>query len=123
MAIATKNFTGRTWGLAAESGGAFDIEEYSQDVEGTVYECLDEQGETKAIVNYNRKHAISASGTATGALSLAILDSVTYANEVAGLGGATGGTTLLMKVGITKRNTEPMKVRYEATRWTTLTVA
>lgn len=122
MAITTKNFGGRTWGLAAESSGAFDIEEFNQDVEGNLYECLDEQGETKSIVNYNRKHTISASGTATGALSLTILDSVTFANEVAGLGGATGGTTILMKVGVTRRNQEPLKVRYEATRWTTLTV-
>jgi hypothetical protein len=123
MAVTKKNFGSKEWGLSVETGLTVALESFEQELSQDLYEHKDEQGEVDGLVGYNKVQRFTGSGAQTGAITTTLLSSVTLVNEVAALGNATGGTTMLGKLRRTGGNEEVMKINFEAFRYPTLTVA
>lgn len=122
MSATLKNMGGKVWGLSADANN-LSLESFDQDLDQDLFEHKDEQGEVKSLVGYNTKHTFNMTGATTGTIALTLLGSATFANEVANLGGATGGTTMVKKIGLKRANEDVQKANIEAFRYPTLTVA
>lgn len=122
MAAIKKNLANHVWGLTAETFG-ISAKSFSQKADSDIFAHKDEQGETAGKVFYNAKSAGSVSGATTAVPNENIGDAITLANEIAGLGGVTGGTTLIHSVSISKENEALMEMTIDFERHPTLTVA
>jgi hypothetical protein len=122
MAASLKNMTGKTWGLTEETWG-ISVKSFRQKADSEIFRHKDHQGETDGKVFYDFKQAGSCSGATTAAPDENVGDAITLANEVADLGGASGGTTLIHSVEIAKENEAVQELTVEFERHPTLTVA
>jgi hypothetical protein len=122
MAALIKNGTGKTWGVAVESIG-LSAEDYKQKADSDIFRHKNEVGEEVTKVFYNFKSAGTITGVTTASTDEAVGASLTLANEVSGLGGVSGGTTLIHSVELTRQSEQLQKVTLEFERHPTLTVA
>lgn len=122
MAAVKKNLPNLNWGLTAETWG-ISAKSYTQKADSDVFEHKDEQGEVTGEVLYNFKMEGSISGACVGAPNENVGDAITNLNEVATLGGVTGGTTVIRSVEITKENEGLMEITVTFIRRPTMTIA
>jgi len=122
MAATLKNLSGYTWGLTAETWG-ISVKSFSQKAGSEIFKHKDHQGETVGKVFFDFNITGSVSGATTAAPNENIADAITLANEIAALGGVTGGTTLIHEVEVSKENEKLMDLTINFERHPTLTVA
>lgn len=122
MAAIKKNLANHTWGLTAETWG-ISAKSFRQKAESSIFAHKDEQGETSGKVFYDFKSSGSVTGATTATPDENIADAITLANQIAGLGGVSGGTTLIHSVEVAKENENLMELTLEFERHPTLTVA
>lgn len=122
MSAVIKNANGKTWGTVAESFG-LSVKSFRQKADSDRFDHKDESGEVATKVFYNQKSAFTISGATTAAPDTDIADSLTLANELASLGGVTGGTNLVHSVEVTRENEALREITIEGERHPTLTVA
>lgn len=122
MAAIKKNLASYTWGITPETFGV-SAKSFRQKADSSIFAHKDEQGETAGKVFYDFKSAGSVSGATTAVPNENIADAITLTNEIAALGGVTGGTTLIHSVEVSKENEALMEMTIEFERHPTLTVA
>jgi hypothetical protein len=121
MAAALKNLSGYTWGLTTETFG-ISVKSFTQKAGSEIFAHKDHQGETVGKVFFDFSVSGSISGATTAAPDENIADAITLANQIAGLGGVTGGTTLIHSVEVSKENEKLMELTLEFERHPTLTI-
>ena len=122
MAAVLKNLNNYAWGLVPETFG-ISVKSFSQKADSEIFEHKDPQGETAGKVFFNFKVSGTISGATSAAIDETVSDSITLANEIATLGGVTGGTTLIHSIDVSKENQGLQDLTIEFERHPTLTVA
>jgi hypothetical protein len=123
MSATLKNLSGYTWGCASETTNGVSVTGFDQKSESEILRHKDHVGKTIGKVFSDERTGGTLTGVTTGAPTIAIADSITMPNEIATLGGVTGGTTLVHTVAISKGNEALQTITIEWERCPGLTVA
>lgn len=122
MAVVKKNLPNHKWGTLPVTFG-MTVKSCNQKADMDIFEHRDENNEVTGEVEHNFKIEGTIVGVTTKTPDLILGDAITLPDEIAALGGVTGGTTRIRSIDVADDQGNLREMTIAFIRRPTMTIA